>query len=778
MKRYLYVLIILSSLFSVNAQKKVSIGILSDVALKSKAELLNELKDEITAVVGQDAEITFKLLLANNHDKNLAEENYNTLLKNDTDIILAFGIVNSMFLMTQDSYPKPLILFGNVNSDFVDLPRAKINSGVNNLTYVITPYSHSKDLLVFNQMFNYKNIGIVVDDFLPNVIDLKKEFDGILLQKKINYSILTVSQLLQNNSSLDNLDAIYLAGGFTLSDSSFNKIIEKINYNKIPSFSAFGKDDVKKGILASIQPENSKTIFFRRIALDVESIISGVNASELPLNVNYVDRLSINYDTASEIGFPIRYSMLSKADIIGGIKNIHKGKTLSIIEIINTIVNQNLTLNSEKKNIDIAKQEVKLAKSNFLPEISVSNTSTYIDPKIAEVSNGANPEFSNTGSISLNQLLYSETLASNNYIKKQLEKAQSEQYNAIELDVILNAYSAYFNSLGAKANARIQNQNLQLTKKNLEIAEQNFLEGASGKSDVLRFRSQLAQNTQSLIVAGNNVKQSYNLLNQLMNKNISNTIQLEDAKLGEGVFKEYSYTGFFNLIDNPETQSSFISFLVQEALLNSPELKNINYNLNAVERNYKLNNWGRLVPTLGVQGQYNYDFVRSGKGTEVLPIFPSIPNQNYNIGLQVSLPLFQKNQRNINKQTAEFSREQLNFQKQDIELKIEKNINDICLDVVNQFTNVEISKISEIAAKESLDLTQTSYENGAVPVIQLIDAQNNYLQSQLASATANYTFLLSIMQLERSIGYFFFTHTNSENEAFINRMNEYVFIKK
>jgi outer membrane protein TolC len=263
-----------------------------------------------------------------------------------------------------------------------------------------------------------------------------------------------------------------------------------------------------------------------------------------------------------------------------------------------------------------------------------------------------------------------------------------------------------------------------------------------------------------------------------MNNKITQEIDLEDAVLGEGLFKKYSYAGFFNLIDNPNTQTNFINFLVKEALANSPELKNIGYNLNAVDRSYKLNNWGRLMPTFGVQGQYNLDFVRSGVGTQPPIGFPNIPDQNYNVGLQVTLPLFQKNQRNINKQTAEINAEQLSFQKQDIEQNINKNINEICLNVVNQFTNVEISKVSEKAAKESLDLTQASYENGAVPVIQLIDAQNNFLQSQLASATANYSFLLSIMQLERSVGYFFLMHTEQENEDFINRMNQFVFTKK
>tara|TARA_B110001450_G_scaffold85584_1_gene81512 strand:+ start:9576 stop:11909 length:2334 start_codon:yes stop_codon:yes gene_type:complete len=777
MKVYLYLLIIFLSVLTLNAQKKVSIGILSDAQLKSKSELLIELQNEIIAVVGQDAEITFGELLANNNNSTTAKKNYETLLANDTDIIIAFGIVNIKLLLNQKSYPKPLIIFGNVNSDLVAFPRSKKTSEIDNLTYVVTPYSHKKDLAVFNKICKYSNIGIVVDDFLPSIIDLEKEFDNIFIDEKADYTIIKISEILNNSFTFQNIDAVYISGGFSLNNIDFNKIINKINSNKIPSFSAFGKDDVNKGVLASIQPENSKTIFFRRLALNIESIISGINASELPIKVNYTDRLSMNYDTAKEIGFPIRYSMLSDLDIIGGDKNIIKGETITIVDLINSVVSSNLSLNAEKKNIDLAEQEAKLSRSNFLPEIAVGNTSTYIDPKIAEVSNGANPEFRNTGSVSLNQLIYSEEAASNNYIKKELTKAQSEEYNAVELDAVLNVSSAYFNSLGSIANARIQNQNLQLTKKNLEIAKQNFSAGASGKSDVLRFRSQLAQNTQTLIEAGNQVKQNYFLLNQLMNKNISDAIQLEDATLGDGVFKQYSYDAFFNLIDNPDTQEKFISFLVQEALVNSPELKNIGFNLNAVERNYKLNNWGRLVPTLGVQGQYNLDFIRSGKGTDVMPSFPQIPDQNYNLGLQLRLPIFQKNQRNINKQTAQISKDQLTIQKEDIVLNIEKNINDICLEVVNQFTRIEISKVSEKAAKESLELTQTSYENGAVPVIQLIDAQNNYLQSQLASETANYSFLLSIIQLERSLGYFFLMHTAEENEDFINRMNQFIFTK-
>jgi len=94
-------------------------------------------------------------------------------------------------------------------------------------------------------------------------------------------------------------------------------------------------------------------------------------------------------------------------------------------------------------------------------------------------------------------------LTANIDIQKSVNKAQQEVYNAAELDALLNATTSYFNALILKTNASIQNQNLQVTKQNLELAEQNFQAGASGKSDVLRFKSELAQNTQSLISAAN-----------------------------------------------------------------------------------------------------------------------------------------------------------------------------------------------------------------------------------------------------------------------------------
>ena len=777
MKRY-FLLFILTLTFAFSqAQKKVSIGILTDKSSEQTKPLLEQLKSEITAVVGQETTIVFKEVLENNFNKETAKSNYQALINNNTDIILSFGVINNIMLYQEKEYPKPTIVFGSVNSDFINLPKNQKTSNINNITYLIAPFSYTSDLDVFKSLYNYKKVGIIVDDFLPKALPLKSIFDTYFSKNESDYKLIPISKGADISNSLNDVDAVYLTTGLHLGESELKTLITTINQKKLPSFSAFGKRDVENGILATNQPDTNIDQFFRRIALNVEAIVSGTNASQLPLFIDYKNKLTINHNTAVQIDYPLRYSLLAVADFIGGTNEVKSEYSLSIIDIMNDVVGKNLSLKAEKKNIDLSSQDVKIAKSSYLPDAKASVDGIYIDPKVAEISGGQNPEFSTSGNVVLNQLIYSESASANIDIQNELNKAQKETYNSAELDALLNASVSYFNALILKTNASIQNQNLQVTKRNLELAEQNFEAGASGKSDVLRFRSQLAQNTQSLIEAGNQLRQSFNVINQLMNTSISKKIDIEDAELSEGVFKNYKYEDLLSLFDNPKLQPILIDFLVEEAKNNAPELKNLGFNLNAIQRNYKLNNTGRFIPTVALQGQYNLAISESGKGSTLPVGSPTIPDGTYNVGLNISLPIFQQNQRNINRQTAKIQEDQLSIQKENTELNIEKNINDIILDIVNQIANIEISKVAEETAKESLELTQNAYKNGAVPVIQLIDAQTNYLQSQLASTTANYNYLIASMQLERAIGYFFLMHSEIENQDFIQRANQFILNK-
>ncbi len=759
------------------AQQKpeYTIGILVDFRASDVAPLLEKLTSEIEAVVGQDADLRFpsEYILANNYNLEVAREQYQTLINNDTDIILAFGVVNNEVITKLSEHQKPTILFGAVNRDVTGIDITKTNSGIENFTYLVESESFEEDLKTFQELSSFKNIGIAVDAPFLDILPLEEVFNKEVPPLGADYKMIPFRSVDDILNNLDEIDAIYMAGGFFLDEAENTQLAKAFIERKLPSFTVNGVDDVRVGLMATNQSSDNLDQFFRRIALNIEAYINGTPLEDLPIYIDYTPRLTVNYNTMESIGVPIKYSLINDTDFVGEFINVLSEKRYTLLTTIDDALNNNLNLQSSQKDVELSNQDVKSAVSNYIPSVTASGTGTYIDPDLAEVSNGQNPEFSTTGNITLQQTIFSEAANANISIQKSLLKAQEANFNATELDLIFDAANVYFNALILKANLQIQSRNLDLTKRNLEIATQNFEAGQAGKSDVLRFRSQMAQNTQSMVEAVNQLEQGFISFNQVLNNPTGMEIDVEDVDMDDEIFSEYNYDQLVSLLDDSTLRDPFIEFLIEEAYKNAPELRVLDYNLEATDRNVKLNSYGRLLPTLALQGQYNRTFSRSGVGS-VAPVgFPQV-DSNYNLGLSLSIPIINQNLTNINRQTAIIQKEQLEINKENTTLAISANVRNGVLGLVNQLSNISLSQVSEEAAKEALDLTQTSYSSGAVNIVQLLDAQTNYLNAQLARTNAVYNFLLNALQLERFLGYYFLLNSEEDNNAFRQRFFEFL----
>lgn len=758
------------------AQKKnYNIGILLDRKTEKVNALLDLAIEQIIAVVGEDAEISFseKNVLTNNFDIQLAEKNYQTLLTNETDIILAFGITNGRLLSKVSTHDKPTILFGAVNKDFINLDFTKRSSNLKNFTYLIESVSFVEDIKTFKELTEFKTLGIAIDRPMAEILPLESTLETIVKNLNVDYKIIPFDDADDIINNLENVDAVYLAGGFFLSSAEITQLADHLIEKKLPSFTNLGIEEVQLGLMATNQSEENLDQILRRIALTIEGYVNDSALAEMPVYIDYSPRLTLNFRTADAVNVPIKYSLIANTSFVGNNKSQSKN-TLSLLEVIDGVLEQNLLLKAQKMDIDLAGQEVKTAKSNYLPSLTASGTGTYVDPEAAEQSFGQNPEFSTAGNITLQQTVFSEAANANITIQKKLQKAQEESFNAFALDAVFDASNAYFAALILKANVEIQMRNLELTKQNLKIAKQNFESGESGKSDMLRFKSQMAQDTQAVVEAVNQLEQGFIALKQLLNLPLDSEIDVDDVSLNDDMLKDYQYDELADLLDNPATKELFIAFLTQEAKENAPELKSLQYNLEAVERSLKLNTSGRFLPTLALQGQYNRIFNRSGAGSTPLPLPGStLLDQNYSVALNVSIPILNQNRNNINQQTSIIQQDQLKVTKENTELAIDSNIRNSVLNLVNQISNIDLSGISEEAANEALELTKTAYASGAVTIIQLIDAQNNYVNAQLARTTALYNFLISGLQLERFLGYYFILNSDEANLEFNQRFMEF-----
>ena len=173
------------------------IGVLIDEITPEINPLFEALKTEIVAVVGEDATILFpdERILVNAFDLGLAERHYQSLLDDDTDIIIAFGQINSAVLSRQTIYPKPTILFGAVNRDVIAIGQDADTSGVDNFTYLITSQSYVRDLTTLKELVDFKHIGVIVDG--PTIVEesVRAVVEPLLARIGVTYSLFRTTRL-------------------------------------------------------------------------------------------------------------------------------------------------------------------------------------------------------------------------------------------------------------------------------------------------------------------------------------------------------------------------------------------------------------------------------------------------------------------------------------------------------------------------------------------------------------------------------------------------------
>ena len=305
MKQHLLFIALLFTFLGFSQGKKdYEIGILLDNQTPELAPLLQELQNEIKSVVGADANINFsgKNILTNYYDLQKAEANYNTLINNETDIILAFGPINNTVITRQQEHKKPTILFGTVSSDLIQLKEGQQSSGIHNFAYLIASQSFNEDLKTLQQLSNFKKVGIAIEKDIVDVLPFREIFDQELAALNASYTLIPYENIADLIGQLEGIDAFYLAGGFFLNEDEIKQLAQAFITKKIPSFTSTDIDDVEAGLLATNQAEENISQFFRRIALSVEAYVNGTDLAELPIYLDYEDKLTVNYNTAERVG--------------------------------------------------------------------------------------------------------------------------------------------------------------------------------------------------------------------------------------------------------------------------------------------------------------------------------------------------------------------------------------------------------------------------------------------------------------------------------------------
>ena len=732
------------------------------------------LQDEINRVVGATRTVHFlpghRRFTTGRADR--IADDYAALTEDpDVDLVIAVGAVSASMLASRGALPRPTIAVGILDTELQAMPLVEPGiSGVPNFTYILSAGSIRDDLAAFHRIHPFSDLAVIVSEHLEDALDFQGFFDRLTAPYGARAELVSWGPEAPLPELSDTADAAYLTMTFGRRPDEIARLAAALAARKLPSF-ARSRSYVDAGMMACIGSSNDLSQVLRKLALIVEGIVLGEDLSAMPVRLDFDDQLVISADAVRQTGLDLSFETLFSARMLETEEPAAE-RLLSLQDIVAEGLRNNLDLRIEQQNVDLAGEDVRLARSNLLPTVEVSTTLLQVDPDAAEASLGRQPERSGSGAGSVQQILFSEPAFANVTIQRYLAEAARHRTDLVALDVVLNLSRAYFDILLAKTGRRIRREELEASRRNLEIARTRNAVGYAGVTDVYRWESEVARATQASIEAFNNLYLTRVRLSRLLNRaEIDEELDVADVGLSDEIFARFDPARIGSLIDSPRDLEILTEFLIGEALRNMPSVKQLEANIRAAERRQQLNRRLYYLPTVALRGQADYTYFRGGKGAPPGSSAPS--GATWNLGLHLSYPLFQGNQRKIAVDQTAAQQYQLRLQEEDLRNRLSEAVRVRVTSAVSRRTNIHFARTAAESARMNFELVQDAYLKGQLGIAQLIDAQRAAFSAREAETAAVYEYLVSFLQMENSIGSYTMLMTSEEREAFVARLTAF-----
>ncbi len=764
--------------------KSIRVQLVSDYSQKTDSFYLDfgqSIIDEVEALLGVEYTFDFQISYADFELEALQTDLDRAYADESVDIVIAVGTFASNLMAQRTSFPKPSVASIILDTKLQNVPITPTGtSGVANFAYVVSPIDTEVSLDALYQLTNYDRIGVFGDarvlatlPFLQT--QLEAYFQSIGAESEfVPYNSTAEATLADLDTTLE--AALLLPEFGEPAPEEMARLFSALNEMRIPSLTLFGEPYLALGATVGYAASDNLQRIPRRIATDLYKILDGQNASELPVVFETSNqKLLINMASARQVGAFPSFDFMADAQLLN-IAELPSERTLSLEAAVAEALQANLDIKIAQVDPAIARTQAQAAGADLLPQVNGSSNFIRINDAQAQSSFGAQGLYNWSVAGTLSQVIVSEPAFANQAIQKLLQRSAELGFKATQLDVILEVSEAFLQVLQAKAALNIQNQNLEVTRENLNIALAKEQLGYSGQSDVLRLQSELAQRNIDLYEARATFNNARYRVNQLLNRPVDEVFEAEDI-VDNQLRLQLIDERLDAAINNFQRLEVVADFLVEEALRNLPELQQVDVNIAAQDRQVRLRSRARYLPSVALSGQYNYLLGRydvpqvTGLPPELLENFSGDANRTqWNLALGLQYPIFQGNKRNIQLEQARLERIQLESQRKNLENILSLQVRSAVQIVAVASARLELSRESADAARENFELVQDLYSEGGVNITPLLDAQNASVQAELSANNALYQFVIDVLGLERSIGNYYTFDAAAEREAFFQRL--------
>jgi outer membrane protein TolC len=752
----------------------VKVGIVADVWGKEFELLSRQVKTEIEALANAGEGAIFKELSANWQPSRATESLQDFLQDPEVDVVVTLGFLSSEAAARLPVYSKPVIAATVLDPELQELPaQSGKNSDMLHFSWIESFIQLKKDMHSFARIFEFSNLAVII----PHA--LYSEFRVIDTYLTGNENSFTVSfiPVEKNENPLEQLpvgtDAAMVFPLIQHSDTAITEIFSGLNEQGIPSLSVTGSTYLERGATITFTPSRAFQQVARQVAVRVVKATEENSLYDVLAVTDKPERNPIiNMEGLRLTGHFPQWDELDNAILL----NVSKipGEELTLHKAIALALENNLQGKITDQDLRIAEKDIRIAQANILPQIEASGTAVQLSENLVESAMGQKGEFTITGSVSLKQIIYSEAAYANIALKKLMAENAKQSNRQTILDIVLNVSEAYISLLFAKNNLQIKNENIGATLQNLELAKAKEKSGEGSVSDVNRWTSELNIGKMDLNDAQARYKAAMYRLNEQLDQPVGNSIATPDSvDVSKTILQHQHILDFY--FSNPLLSEKYADFLMNEMMAYSPELEQLATAGEIVDRQKLMKIRQMYLPEVALVGSADQAFVREGViRNPQLPVPPPPDDITWNLGLRVSIPIFEGGRKKNEIQKAAIEQEKIAWQKEDLLNKLEMGIRSNVQFLQTSYREMELAENAARAAKENFHTTQDAYAQGMANVAQLTDAQSVMIQTRQMALGARYQYVLDYVKTERLQGNFSFLEDDSERVQYANRLLNYL----
>ena len=398
----------------------------------------------------------------------------------------------------------------------------------------------------------------------------------------------------------------------------------------------------------------------------------------------------------------------------------------NLLEIYQQAQEKDPQLLEAKAQRDAAFEKINEAQAADLPQINLgadlNYQKTYQDDKQTAGTAGA--------SLGLSQSIYRRS----NWINSDITAKQATQtdvsYNYEKQSLIVRTADAYFSVLSAKDTLEYANANLEALKRQLDETQQRYNVGMTAITDVHEAKAAYDLASADVIVAENNLANSYESLRQLTGSEHKQLDLLDTERFTPAALSSSS-DSWMKLAEEGNLQ------LHQQRIAKDIAKQQIDLAKTGHE------------PTLDLGanlGSTYTDYKNSGTGYDDGTL------NSGTIGFKFNLPLYQGGAVDSRVKQAQFNyvaaSEALEKSHRSIQADLYRNYND----VTGAIGSVRAYQQSVISAESALTATRAGYEVGTRTIVDLLDATRKLYSAKQQLSAARYGYILKLLQLKQTAG--------------------------